>query len=187
VLKRGGNGDRETNELVPTQPGFTIAIDDLLSAAECAALIGAANESGWRGATPADRAPKKNEAYLDRDRVDFGSAPFEAELWHRLQPHLPLVDTPVGRRAPVGLHSDGRRGEPGQCRVYRYVAGHRFGRHVDVSRRCDRSECAAAALGEPPSRAHRSVQVQPIGACATASACARVGGGICGGRQLRRD
>jgi hypothetical protein len=134
-LSPGGGAECEAVELVPAQPGFTIALRDILTRAECAALIAAADAVGWEPATAADRAPRKNEAFLDRDALVFKSVPLEQELWRRLRPHLPPVETPSGVRVPVGLHADGPRGEAGQCRIYRYTAGHRFGNHVDVSRK----------------------------------------------------
>lgn len=121
----------EAVDLAPSQPGFIITVPEILSEAECAAVIAAADSVGWNPPTAADRAPRKNEAFLDRDALVFRSPALEAELWRRLLPHLP----PVGSRVPVGLHADGPRGEAGQCRLYRYAPGQRFGKHVDVSRK----------------------------------------------------
>ncbi|KAG8457612.1 hypothetical protein KFE25_002276 [Diacronema lutheri] len=136
VLRSGASSTPEALDLAPSQPGFVVVIPDLLDHAECAALISAGDAVGWEPATAADRTPRKNEAYLDRDALHFKSPRFETELWRRLLPYLP----PVGDRAPVGLHADGPRGEAGQCRLYRYTASQRFGKHVDVSRRGARTD-----------------------------------------------
>lgn len=125
----------EAVDLAPSQPGFVVTVPGLLSEAECAAIVAAADSFGWDPATAADRAPRKNMAYLDRDALVFRSPALEAELWRRLLPHLP----PIEARVPVGLRADGVRGEAGQCRLYRYTAGQRFDRHYDVSRKGPRA------------------------------------------------
>ena len=82
----------------------------------------------------ADRTPKKNEAYLDRQSLALVDEALSTAIWRRLRPHLP---DPLDGRTPVGLHGDGRRGAASQLKFYRYLRGHRFGQHVDQSWRGD--------------------------------------------------
>ena len=114
--------------MVPHQPGLIISIENFLAADECARLTSLADEH-VQAPPKADLAPKKNEAFLDRDTALIMDDTLATQIWKRLVPHLPDIDG----RVPVGLHGDGRRAKAGQVKLYRYVKGQQFGLHVDQS------------------------------------------------------
>eukprot|EP00908_Phaeocystis_cordata_P027237 Transcript_9791.p2 GENE.Transcript_9791~~Transcript_9791.p2 ORF type:complete len:166 (-),score=37.38 Transcript_9791:385-882(-) len=125
-------------EVVPSQPGLILACHDFCSPEETEALLHVAASSALQPPSAADKQPKKNEAYLDRDTCAFDDPALAAAMWARLRPLLP----DVGDRTPVGFHGhDGTRstGMPSAERAakplkyYRYVRGQRFGLHVDQS------------------------------------------------------
>jgi len=121
---------RPSQDLVPDQPGFIIAIPDFLSREECAALIAGGEHLGLSPPSASDLQPRKGEAFLNRDTLRFHDSYLSLKLWQRLQPHLPSLGVD---RVPLGLHSDGSRGRPGELRLYRYMQGQCFGLHVDQS------------------------------------------------------
>ena len=93
-------------DLVPAQPGLILVVDAFCSAEETERLCGAAAISALQPPSAADKQPKKNEAYLDRDTCAFDDPALAAALWARLRPLLP----DVGDRTPVGFHGhDGTR------------------------------------------------------------------------------
>eukprot|EP00966_Prymnesium_polylepis_P115862 2678465-Prymnesium_polylepis.2 len=139
--------DARAEDLVPSQPGFLLQLDEFISPSECARLVAATDAAHLQPSTEADRRPRKGEAFLDRETVAFVEPALADALWARLRPHLP--DVPRASRVvatPCGFHGDGRgrsgrgrEGVGGQLKFYRYCRGHRFGSHVDQSWR-----------GEPP-------------------------------------
>ena len=116
-------------DLVPSQPGLIIAITNFFTEDECESLIALA-DAQVEPPSKADLAPKKNEAFLDRDTALIDTDDILVRrIWDRLVPHLPEVDG----RLPIGLHGDGRRAMAGQVKLYRYGRGQQFGLHVDQS------------------------------------------------------
>ena len=136
-------------ELVPDQPGFCVVVDGLLYPSECSRLIKAIEDTtdgGLLGGThlnppsAADLKPRKNEALLARDSCAVVDKELAARLWERLHHLLPIIAGGHGpARAATGFVGDGRMGDatPCQFKLYRYVKGHVFGTHVDVSRKGD--------------------------------------------------
>ena len=98
---------------------FTVA--DVLSAAECAALIERAEALGFAAASVATRTgPRMLTGIRNNDRVDLEDDELRAFLWERVRGVLPpdVDGFPV-----VGLHH--------RLRFYRYDPGQRFKRHRD--------------------------------------------------------
>lgn len=95
-------------------------IDDFLSAAECRAWIAYAHECGF---TEAVHEATWETAFRSNGRVEVRCAATAEAIWQRLSKLLPDGLAP-GQKA-------------GGCfdkiRLYRYTAGQRFGKHVDVS------------------------------------------------------
>lgn len=119
-----------SRDIVPAQPYLLLAIENFFSEAECGALIAAAHISGLQPPSAADLTPRKNEAFLNREKAAFIDATFAERVWSRLVPFLPEIDG----RLPVGLHGDtSKGGKHSQMSYYRYARGMRFDQHVDQS------------------------------------------------------
>lgn len=88
-------------------------VDDVYTAAECAAFIALIEASSPTLAT-------NNPLYRDQDRVVRDDPAVAGELLRRLRPHLPE------RMGALRLHSLNDR-----LRFYRYRAGQRFDPHTD--------------------------------------------------------
>lgn len=116
-------------DLVPAQPHLLIAIEDFFSAAECEALVAAAHAVGLQPPSASDLTPRKNEAYLNREKASFVDLAFAERVWQRLRPFLPDIDG----RTPVGLHGDNSKDSRSMMSYYRYARGMRFDQHVDQS------------------------------------------------------
>ena len=133
----------EVRDLTPTEPNFLLVVDDFLTPTECRRFIGAIEDGGvvpMQGPSPSDLKPRKNEALLNRDSAAVTDSQLCDVLWSRLAPLLPVLSKAEGTpspRFPLGLVGDGKMGiaVPNQLKFYRYVKGHSFGLHVDVSRR----------------------------------------------------
>ena len=89
------------------------SVDDVYSPAECAAFIDLIERSAPTLAT-------NNPLYRDQDRVIVDDAAVAAELFRRLQSHLPAR---MGALELAGLND--------HLRMYRYRAGQRFAPHMD--------------------------------------------------------
>ena len=88
-------------------------VPDVYSSSECAAVITMIERSSPSLAT-------NNPQYRDQDRVIRDDSEFTADLFRRLQPHLPQR---MGVLRLVGLND--------RLRFYRYRAGQRFEPHMD--------------------------------------------------------
>lgn len=101
---------------------FTIA--DVLSAAECRALVARAEDLGFEpAAVRTSQGPKMMTHIRNNDRVVITDEALAAQLWQRVQPVLPAMDN----MNATGL-------DP-LWRFYRYVPGQQFKRHKDGAAR----------------------------------------------------
>lgn len=118
-----------SSDLVPAQAHLLISIEDFFSAGECTTLIAAAHAAGLQPPSASDLTPRKNEAFLNREKAAFVDLAFATRVWQRLRPFLPDIDG----RTPVGLHGDNSRDARSMMSYYRYAKGMRFDQHVDQS------------------------------------------------------
>ena len=88
-------------------------VDDVYSAGECAQIVGEIERENPALAT-------NNPVYRDQDRIMRDDPVAAAELFRRLQPHLPAR---IGALALVGLNE--------RFRYYRYRPGQNFAPHMD--------------------------------------------------------
>lgn len=103
-----------------------LAIDDFLSATECAGFIAAAERQGFETVTA---SASENEiarpGARDNDRVTLDDADLARRLWARAQPALAEIDGAV----PTAFNP--------RFRIYRYDPSQRFTRHRDGIVRLD--------------------------------------------------
>jgi len=97
---------------------FTVA--DLLTPAECQQLIERGERIGFEAASVATAAGAKMMTNLrNNDRATFDDPALAAQLWERVEPHVPSL----GGSTPVGLNE--------RLRFYRYDPSQRFKAHRD--------------------------------------------------------
>ncbi len=103
-----------------------IAIDDFLSAVECAGFIAMGERQGFEKVTA---AASENEiarpGARDNDRLTLDDTDLAGRLWARAAPALPEIDGAV----PSAFNP--------RFRIYRYDPGQRFTRHRDGIVRLD--------------------------------------------------
>lgn len=140
-------------EQVGGQPGFIVTVDDFFTERECTAMIALMEQIGLKSADGKDLHPKKNEAFLNRDNLRFSDSHLSNAIFQRLSPFIPAYDFRVPRSLTTHLVLTSlfisRVTGTALCLLsflyfpqhyYRYQKGHRFDKHVDVSRRegsCD--------------------------------------------------
>lgn len=96
-------------------------LTDLLSAAECDALIARAEEIGFEPALINTRSGSQLDRHTrDNDRVMFDDPDYAAFLWGRISGEIPVMR--AGRQA---------RGLNERFRLYRYQPGQSFDWHID--------------------------------------------------------
>lgn len=99
-----------------------ICIRNVLSAAECKALVARAESVGFEPATINTRSgAKRDERTRDNHRVIVDDADLALDLWQRIAGHVPVIR--AGRQV-VGLNE--------RFRIYRYHSGQKFDWHVDA-------------------------------------------------------
>jgi predicted 2-oxoglutarate/Fe(II)-dependent dioxygenase YbiX len=107
-------------ERVEVENGI-VCIRNVLSAAECEALIARAEAAGFEPATINTRSgAKRDERTRDNDRVIMDDAALASDLWKRVADQVPVIR--AGRQV-IGLNE--------RLRFYRYHPGQRFDWHVD--------------------------------------------------------
>ena len=99
-------------DLVPSQPGLIIAITNFFTEDECESLSALA-DAQVEPPPKADLAPKRNEAFLDRDTALIDSTYPCAQNMGSTRTSPAEVDG----RLPIGLHGDGRRAMAGQVKL----------------------------------------------------------------------
>lgn len=125
--KKKGGGKRKGSavnlELVRTTlyPRRVWVIEDFLGASECAAWISHGESAGFEDV---GHAESYEVAFRDNGRIEFTDEGVAELIWERLKRFIP-GDLNGGMGSAVGCHS--------KIRVYRYVKGQRFGKHVDES------------------------------------------------------
>eukprot|EP00756_Hemistasia_phaeocysticola_P062447 Hpha_TRINITY_DN5875_c0_g1::TRINITY_DN5875_c0_g1_i2::g.45571::m.45571 len=112
----------EVEDLVPESPGLILRIRGFLAPHECRRMRAVVDAAGLNPPSAKDLHPRKGEAFLCRESLSFTDPSLDAALWARLAPLLSSFEG----RPPVGLT---------MLRYYRYLRGHSFGEHVDVSSR----------------------------------------------------
>lgn len=115
------------DDAVAESPGLILRIHGFLAPHECRKMREVIDAAGLNPPNGKDLHPRKGEAFLCRESLSFGDEALSAALWARLQPLLP----PYAGRPAAGFTA---------LRYYRYLRGHRFGEHVDVSSRGDGGE-----------------------------------------------
>lgn len=108
------------------------AVEDFLTAGECAAWIAYGRRAGFSAST---QAATPETAFRDNGRVEVWDEAAARGVWERVQRVLPRG---LGRGAPVACFP--------KIRLYEYKEGQRFGRHVDESVAFGELETGATVL-----------------------------------------
>jgi len=125
----------DDNDPFSAQLPFVRVVDDVFSAAECAALVARIESLG-----PTFAPITTHRGFVDRpdirnnDRVIFDDLDVAADLFARLAPHLPLHrrgGTPQDRRGDERDPAWTAVGCNERFRGYRYERGQRFAPHYD--------------------------------------------------------
>ena len=117
-----------------------VVIRDVLSAAECEALIARAEAMGFEPVTINTRSgARRDEQTRDNDRVIMDDAELALDLWKRVATYVPVIR--AGRQV-VGLNE--------RLRLYRYHPGQKFDWHVDGPFRRGNGEMSLLTLHDIP-------------------------------------
>lgn len=122
-----GGGKRKQNEVSLSRTtlydGRVWVIDNFLSGSECAAWVSHGERAGFEDVGH----PESWEmAFRDNGRIEFIDERVAELIWERLRRFIP---SGLSDGVAVGCHS--------KIRVYRYVKGQRFGKHIDQSDEVD--------------------------------------------------
>eukprot|EP01065_Artemidia_motanka_P011678 TRINITY_DN1633_c0_g2_i1.p1 TRINITY_DN1633_c0_g2~~TRINITY_DN1633_c0_g2_i1.p1 ORF type:complete len:257 (+),score=94.08 TRINITY_DN1633_c0_g2_i1:72-842(+) len=109
-------------DCVEESPGLLLRCRNFLAPFECRKMREVIDSVELKQPNGKDMHPRKGEAFLCRENLSFEDPALSEALWQRLRPLL----QPFEGRPPTGFVS---------LRYYRYLRGHRFGEHVDVSSR----------------------------------------------------
>lgn len=108
------------------------AVEDFLTAGECAAWVAYGRRAGFSAST---QAATSETAFRDNGRVEVWDEAAARSMWERVQRVLPPA---LARGAPVACFP--------KIRLYEYKEGQRFGKHVDESVRFGEMETGATVL-----------------------------------------
>ncbi|XP_044377088.1 uncharacterized protein [Triticum aestivum] len=111
--------DLQVNRLKGTQ---LLTVPDFLTSAEAKAFVDVAESMGFTH--QGSLGPLKGEAYRDNDRISVTDPLLAQTLWESGINRI-FMDINISGKAATGLNPN--------IRLYRYVEGQRFGRHIDES------------------------------------------------------
>lgn len=117
---------------LPRHEELIWTVDDFLTNAECEAWL------AYLSSAPFSASLQRASAYTafrDNGRLELCSADIAEALWTRLRPVLP-EDLAGGE--PIGCYD--------KIRLYRYVCGQRFGKHIDEAAQVSDSVLTGATV-----------------------------------------
>ncbi|KAE8782428.1 hypothetical protein D1007_44091 [Hordeum vulgare] len=109
----------QVNRLKGTQ---LLTVPDFLTSAEAKAFVDVAESMGFTH--QGSLGPLKGEAYRDNDRISVTDPLLAQTLWESGINRI-FMDLNISGKVATGLNPN--------IRLYRYVEGQRFGRHIDES------------------------------------------------------
>lgn len=135
----GGKRKKQNENQVSLQrttlySGRVWVIENFLSGTECAAWIRHGEQVGFEDV---GHPESREVAFRDNGRIEFIDERIAEKIWERLRRFIPSeLSDGVGKA--VGCHS--------KIRVYRYVKGQRFGKHIDESDEADDNKETGATV-----------------------------------------